>query len=273
MPRIRRKASNGPRICPSIVRLRRARSHSASAREVASAPATTSEWPLRYLVAACMTMSAPCSSGRVSIGVAAVEFDRQHRPCRMRDLGRRGDVGDRPERIGGRFDPDELRGARPHRRPHRVEIGGVHEVHAEAPVRGIGHEPVAQRPVHDLGRHHVVARRERKEQSGRSRHAGAEDHRRLRALERRDQRFGFAHRAVVGPAVDVAAAVLIVRVADISGRDVDRRHNGARRIVDAAERLRGQRARRPAPADAFVRAHDVRTSGNCFPQRRPRATT
>ena len=46
------------------------RSHSASARAVASAPATTSEWPFKYLVAACMTMSAPCSSGRVSIGVA-----------------------------------------------------------------------------------------------------------------------------------------------------------------------------------------------------------
>ena len=33
----------------------------------------TSEWPLRYLVAECMTMSAPSDSGFVKIGVATVE--------------------------------------------------------------------------------------------------------------------------------------------------------------------------------------------------------
>ena len=38
-----------------------------------SAPAVRSECPLRYLVAECITRSAPCSSGRVSTGVAAVE--------------------------------------------------------------------------------------------------------------------------------------------------------------------------------------------------------
>ena len=37
------------------------------------APATTSEWPLRYLVAECITMSAPSARGRVSTGVATVE--------------------------------------------------------------------------------------------------------------------------------------------------------------------------------------------------------
>src|SRR5439155_1032995 len=40
---------------------------------VASAPAMTSEWPLRYLVAECITMCAPSSIGRVSTGVAEVE--------------------------------------------------------------------------------------------------------------------------------------------------------------------------------------------------------
>ena len=37
-----------------------------------SAPPTTSLCPFRYLVAECMTMSAPSASGRVSTGVATV---------------------------------------------------------------------------------------------------------------------------------------------------------------------------------------------------------
>src|SRR5262249_51026384 len=56
-------------------------SHSAPAEDVASAPAITSEWPFRYLVAACMTMSAPCSRGRVSIGLAHVESTASTAPA------------------------------------------------------------------------------------------------------------------------------------------------------------------------------------------------
>ena len=40
-----------------------------------------SEWPLRYLVAECMTMSAPSSSGRCSIGEAKVLSTATSRPC------------------------------------------------------------------------------------------------------------------------------------------------------------------------------------------------
>ncbi len=40
-----------------------------------------SEWPLRYLVAECMTMSAPCSIGRVSTGVATVESTPSSAPA------------------------------------------------------------------------------------------------------------------------------------------------------------------------------------------------
>ena len=46
-----------------------------SATSVAAAggdPASTSEWPFRYLVAECITRSAPSCSGRQPIGVAIV---------------------------------------------------------------------------------------------------------------------------------------------------------------------------------------------------------
>ena len=39
------------------------------------------EWPLRYLVAECMTMSAPCSSGRCRIGDAKVLSTTSDRAC------------------------------------------------------------------------------------------------------------------------------------------------------------------------------------------------
>ena len=47
---------------------------------VASTPASTSEWPLIALVAECMTMSAPSSSGFCSTGVAAVESTASRPP-------------------------------------------------------------------------------------------------------------------------------------------------------------------------------------------------
>ena len=85
------------------------RCHSAESSRVVSVPAITSEWPFRYFVAECMTMSAPSSSGRVSTGVAAVESTATAAPaaCAISQAG--GDVGDRPQRIGRRFDPDESR--------------------------------------------------------------------------------------------------------------------------------------------------------------------
>ena len=50
------------------------------ARQV-NVPATTSECPFRYLVAACMTRSAPSASGRVSTGVATVESTASRAPA------------------------------------------------------------------------------------------------------------------------------------------------------------------------------------------------
>ncbi len=91
----------------------------------------------------------------------------------------------------------------------------------------------------------MSVRAEAEEQRDRRRHARAEDERRGGAFERADHRLGFAHGRVVGPAVDRRRCGLVVGIADEGRRDMHRRHERARRFVDAAERLGGERARAP----------------------------
>jgi hypothetical protein len=62
-------------------RNRAALSRAAPVRANTIAPATTSEWPLRYLVAECSTMSAPSVSGRVRTGVGTVESTASKAPA------------------------------------------------------------------------------------------------------------------------------------------------------------------------------------------------
>jgi hypothetical protein len=74
-PRSARKLSNGPATPPTA--FCKYASCSASGASRSSLPITTtppmmSEWPLRYLVAECTTMSKPCSSGRWIQGLAKV---------------------------------------------------------------------------------------------------------------------------------------------------------------------------------------------------------
>ena len=95
---------------------RTARSQCASLRANTSAPATTSEWPFRYLVAECMTMSAPSAIGLREHRRRHRGIDRQQRAGRVGDARRLGDVGDGPERVGRRLDPDEPGLAGPHGR-------------------------------------------------------------------------------------------------------------------------------------------------------------
>ena len=59
----------------------RAREQRAPSSANESAPATTSEWPLRYLVAECITTSAPSATGRVKTGVAQVESTARAAPA------------------------------------------------------------------------------------------------------------------------------------------------------------------------------------------------
>ena len=81
--------------------------------------------------------------------------------------------------------------------------------------------------------------RERLEHGGGRGHARREQ-RRLRALlEPRDHRFGLVERRVVGARIDAARAVLVVGVAQVGRRDVERRRDRARRLVDPAQRLGG----------------------------------
>ena len=213
------------------------RAHSASSRAVASAPAITSEWPLRYFVAECITMSAPSASGLREHRRRGGGVDAERGACRVRDLGDRRDVGDAPQRIRGRLDPDQFRVGL-QRRADRREVRHVDEVDAIAEQRRLVHQPVAQAPVADLRREHVAARRQREHHAGRGRHAGAEQQRLVRAFERGDHGFGLAHGRVVGTAVDVAGAVLVVGIADVGGRDVHRQRDRLGRGLDRAQRLR-----------------------------------
>ena len=169
MPRISSHASVWPRIVPSWARMVRSFAQCSSSRAPTSAPAIRSEWPLRYLVAECMTMSAPSSIGRVSTGVATVGIDGEHRAGLVRDLGGAGDIGDRPGRVGRRLEPDQLGGAGLHRGGDGIELVGIDELDLEAPLRGKACQPVAQRPVHDLRCNDMIARGEGEE-------AGASPH-------------------------------------------------------------------------------------------------
>ena len=75
-----------------------------SSRLQTTAPSSTSSWPPRYFVALCRTKSAPCSSGRRWIGVAAVGVDDDA----GRMSGRGLEVRHREERIRRRLQPDEV---------------------------------------------------------------------------------------------------------------------------------------------------------------------
>ncbi len=142
---------------------------------------------------------------------------RQQRAGLMGDLRRARDVGDGPERVGRRLRPDQLRLARPDGFAQRIEVGHVHQRDPQAPARAVGQQPVAQGPIHDVRRHHMIARRQREEHRGRGRHAGAQQQRGRCVLQHGDHRFGLAHRLVVGAAVDVTGTVLVVRVAEEGG--------------------------------------------------------
>ena len=191
---------------------------SSSAR-VTSAPAITSEWPFRYLVAECITMSAPSSIGRVSTGVATVESTASRRAgaCAIAAVG--GDVGDVPGRIRRRLDPDQprLAGTQP---PPRRAAGSVMSTSSTCEPQCVAKlmQPVAQRPVHDLRREHVIARRQRLEHGRRRGHARGEPARPAPPSRRASSASAWPKRRVVGARIDAAGAVLVVGVAHVGRR-------------------------------------------------------
>ena len=83
--------------------------------------------------------------------------DAQDGAGTMGDVGDGGDVGDQPARVGRRLDPDHACLPGPHGRGDGVQVSHVHEVDGDAPGLQQLEQPCAQRPVHLLGRHDVVA--------------------------------------------------------------------------------------------------------------------
>ena len=81
MPRNSNQASNEPSVPPSCARTVFTRRQKSLSSRATSTPAIRSEWPLRYLVPACITMSAPCSIGRVKTGDATVESTASKAPA------------------------------------------------------------------------------------------------------------------------------------------------------------------------------------------------
>src|SRR5437763_996417 len=97
----------------------------------------TSEWPLRYLVAECITMCAPSSMGRVRTGVAEVESTATVAARFAGNLGCGGDVGDVPGGIRRRFYPDQARTGRARLLGEIIDRRVLVELDCEAPRRGI----------------------------------------------------------------------------------------------------------------------------------------
>ncbi len=200
---------------------------------------------MRYLVAACMTMSAPSVSGRVQYRRGDGGIDTaQMAPAAMGDLGDGGDVGDASTvGLDGVSSQTSFVLARLDRSLHGGEVGRVDEGRRVAVGDGVVHQPVAQRPVHHGGRDDVSARRQGHDHGCRRRHARSQ-HQRLGAFLKGCQNgLALAHCLVVRAAVDEAVAVLVVGVADEGGRDVDRRHDGVGFRLLPAEGLGGERAR------------------------------
>ena len=78
MPRCRRKQACGSSVPPRWFSLWR--TFSIKAAEPATAPATMSEWPFRYLVQLWRTRSMPTDAGRKLIGLANVLSTRETSP-------------------------------------------------------------------------------------------------------------------------------------------------------------------------------------------------
>src|SRR5271165_3855235 len=180
----------------------REREASASSRAKQSAPATTSEWPLRYLLAECIATSAPSASGRVKTGVAQVESTATNAPAAW-----------------------------------AIRAAPSMSLTPQSGLLGVSSQM----------RFVERAATEAQEQRDRRRHARAENERQRRAFQGPDHRLHYSDSVVVRAAIRIAAAIEIVGVADVGGREVDRRHDRSAGLVDTSERLRGESARAPAP--------------------------
>ena len=129
----------------------------------------------------------------------------------------------------------------PGRTPARMAAGSPASTKvASMPRRGrVLLQPLAQAPVHDVGRDHVCGPLQSQEAVVAA--VMPEANTRLAAPPSScgQHRLDLAHGGVVGPAVGVALAVLVVGIANEGGRHVHGPHDGAGLLVDHAARLRG----------------------------------
>ena len=88
-PRSARKLSNGPCTPPTAFCRKVIFSWSSASSPTTTMPPTMSLWPLRYLVAECMTRCAPSSSGRCSMGELKVLSTASQRPRARANSARR----------------------------------------------------------------------------------------------------------------------------------------------------------------------------------------
>jgi hypothetical protein len=115
------------------------------------------------------------------------------------------DIGDRPQRVAGRLDPDQPGLAGNDGGADRVEVGHVDERDRMAVARQVA-QPLPQAPVHQLRRHDVGGR-ERQEHRARCGHARTEHHRLAGVLQFGDQRLCLVDGNIVRASVDEAGAV------------------------------------------------------------------
>ena len=123
-PRKVRKLSNGDCRSGRAHWPTRSVARAAQRSFATTAPPTTSLWPLMYLVVECTTRSAPSAIGVCSAGDRKVLSTTTSAPTAMRGFGDEAQVGDAQQRIGRRFDPDQLRRLR-QRRGQCARIGEV----------------------------------------------------------------------------------------------------------------------------------------------------
>ena len=252
--------------------MRTFRIRAAHASLVATIPAITSPWPPRNLVALCITIAAPSSSGRCSTGVMKVESTRTGTPfasrtaCSTSTRSRVGlpGVSRTTRQVSGRTAP-------------ATPVGG-RERHLVA-EEAAGQQRVAA-AVEGPDRHHVVlAGLARGEEDGGERgHARGEGHRGLGALERGERRLVARHRRVVEAGVDEAAgrgAALRHRVdrgggvgqvpGRVGGREVERGRVDADLAEVLAAGVDGEGVEGQGPVARFVRLlHGVMVPIRCI---------
>ena len=172
----------------------------------------------------------------------------------MGDARSLGYVRDGPERIGWRLDPDEPRAAGPDRGPQGGVVARIDKRRLHTVARCVLQQPLAQAPVHGLRRNDVCRALQREKSRRRGGHAGGEQKGGGAFLKLGQNVLGLAHCGVVGAAVAVTPPVLVVRIPDESGRDVNGRNDGAGCSVDGAACLRGDRLRLQAGRGAWLRS-------------------